>query len=237
MMPTKTKASKNMKTKRKTKKAPAKKKPVRVSGSTVKRLSKYYRTLNELIKEDVEHVSSEELAKLEGVTSAQIRKDFSFFGNFGRRGLGYNTQDLKNHIAVILGLTRQWNVAIIGAGNIGSALIDYAEFKAHGFHIKTIFDNDPSKIGKPLKSLVVKDIEAIESECQKDNIEIAILAIPASAAQTVAERLNKAGVKGILNFAPKRLHVPHHVVVRQENTAMELETLSYFIMNQKDHIK
>lgn len=231
------KVSKIMKTKKKAKKAPAKKKEVRVSGSTVKRLSKYYRTLNELIKEDVEHVSSEELAKLEGVTSAQIRKDFSFFGNFGRRGLGYNTQDLKNHIAVILGLTRHWNVAIIGAGNIGSALIDYAEFKAHGFHIKQVYDSDQAKIGKTLKSLVVKDIESIESEIQRENIEIAIMAIPAQFAQSVSERISKAGVKGILNFAPKRLHLPNHVVVRQENTAMELETLSYFIMNQKDHLK
>lgn len=231
------KASKIMKTKKKTKKAPAKKKEVRVSGSTVKRLSKYYRTLNELIKEDVEHVSSEELAKLEGVTSAQIRKDFSFFGNFGRRGLGYNTHDLKNHIAIILGLNRHWNVAIIGAGNIGSALIDYAEFKAHGFHIKQVYDSDPAKIGKTLKSLVVKDINVIESEIQRENIEIAIMAIPAQVAQAVSERISKAGVKGILNFAPKRLHVPNHVVVRQENTAMELETLSYFIMNQKDHLK
>lgn len=226
-----------MKTKKKTKKAPAKKKPLRVSGSTVKRLSKYYRTLNELIKEDIDTISSEALAKLEGVTSAQIRKDFSFFGNFGRRGLGYNTQELKTHIAGILGLNRHWNVAIIGAGNIGSALIDYAEFKAHGFHIKLVFDNDPSKIGKTLKSLIVKDIETIESECRRENIEIAIMAIPAPAAQAVAERINKAGVKGILNFAPKRLQLPEHVVIRQENTAMELETLSYFIMNQKDHLK
>lgn len=226
-----------MKTRKKTKKAAPKKRQFRVSGSTVKRLSKYYRTLNELLKEDVDTISSEELAKLEGVTSAQIRKDFSFFGNFGRRGLGYNTQDLKTHIAGILGLNRHWNVAIIGAGNIGSALIDYAEFKAHGFHIKLVFDNDPSKIGKTLKSLVVKDIETLESECMNENIEIAIMAIPAPYAQSVAERVHKAGVKGILNFAPKRLHLPEHVVVRQENTAMELETLSYFIMNQKDYLK
>ncbi|MBL7996745.1 redox-sensing transcriptional repressor Rex [bacterium] len=226
-----------MKTKKKVKKSPPKKKQMRVSGSTVKRLSKYYRTLNELIKEDTDTISSEELAKLEGVTSAQIRKDFSFFGNFGRRGLGYNTQELKTHIAGILGLNRHWNVAIVGAGNIGSALIDYAEFKAHGFHIKLVFDNDPAKIGKMLKSLIVKNIDTIESECQRENIEIAIMAIPAQAAQAVAERINKAGVKGILNFAPKRLQLPNHVVIRQENTAMELETLSYFIMNQKDYLK
>jgi redox-sensing transcriptional repressor len=206
---------------------------VKVSASTVKRLSKYYRTLNDLIKDGIDKVSSDELAKLEGFTSAQVRKDFSFFGSFGKRGSGYDTNQLKSHIAGILGLNRQWNVAVIGAGNIGSALIDYREFAAHGFHIKLLFDNDTKKIGKSIKSLIVKDMGSLESECRKENIDIAILAVPAQTAQMVAEHIVHAGVKAILNFAPKRLHVPHDVVVRQENTAMELEALSYFIVNKE----
>lgn len=203
----------------------------RVSASTVKRLSKYYRTLNDLIKDGVGRVSSDELARLEGFTSAQVRKDFSYFGSFGKRGSGYDTQQLQTHIAGILGLNRRWNVALVGAGNIGSALIDYQEFAAHGFFIKLVFDNDPEKIGRPIKSLVVKDMALAESECLREDIDIAILAVPAHAAQAVAEHIVRAGVKAILNFAPKRLDVPRDVVVRQENTAMELEALSFFIIN------
>ncbi len=205
----------------------------RVSAPTIKRLSKYYRTLNDLIKDGAARVSSGELAKLEGFTSAQVRKDFSYFGSFGKRGSGYDTQQLQSHIAGILGLNRRWNVALVGAGNIGSALIDYQEFAAHGFFIKLVFDNDPEKIGRPIKSLVVKDISLVESECRKERIDIAILAVPAHAAQAVAEHMVKAGVKAILNFAPKRLELPREVVVRQENTAMELEALSFFIMNNE----
>ncbi|NUM81639.1 redox-sensing transcriptional repressor Rex [bacterium] len=207
--------------------------PGKVSLSTVRRLSKYYRTLADLIKDGVEYVSSDELARIEGLTSAQVRKDFSFFGNFGKRGLGYTTLDLKQNIAEILGLDRQWNVAIIGAGNIGTALIDYKEFAAHGFHLKMIFDNDPSKIGKKIKSLYVKDIETMSEEFEKEKIDIAILAVPAEAAQQAADRIVKTGVKAILNFAPRSLNVPEGTAVRQENTAMELEALSYFITSKQ----
>ena len=205
----------------------------KVSSSTVTRLSKYYRTLNDLMQQGIEHISSEELAKIEGFTSAQVRKDLSFFGSFGRRGLGYNTSELRNRIATIMGLNRSWNVAIVGAGNIGSALVDYAEFRAHGFNIRALFDNDNTKVGTTVKSLIVQPVDALEEGLKRDRIDIVILAIPASAAQAMADRLALTSVRGILNFAPKRLHVPSAMVVRQENTAMELEALSYFILNQK----
>lgn len=209
------------------------KKTQKVSASTVRRLSKYYRTLNDLLRDGIEHVSSEELARIDGFTSAQVRKDFAYFGNFGKRGLGYNVIDLRNQIANILGLNRQWNVAIVGAGNIGSALIDYGEFAAHGFNVRLILDNDPRKVGASLKSLIVRDAEALREEFRRENIEIAILAVPADAAQAVAEKVVAAGVRAILNFAPRSLNVPRQVAVRQENTAMELEALTFSIMNRE----
>jgi len=205
----------------------------KVSSSTVRRLSKYYRTLSHLLEEGRESVASEELARLEGFTSAQVRKDLSCFGTFGKRGLGYSTSDLKKKIAAILGLDRSWNVAIIGAGNIGTALVDYAEFRVHGFHLKLLFDIDSGKIGKKVKSLIVRNMADLESEFEKEKIEIVILAVPADAAQSAADRVVKAGVKAILNFAPRNLNVPPDVTVRQENTAMELETLSYAINQQR----
>lgn len=220
---------------RTSKRIPAKRRQQKVSSSTVRRLSKYYRTLNDLLQDGIEHVSSEELARIDGLTSAQVRKDFATFGNFGKRGLGYHVVDLKQQIGNILGLNRQWNVAIIGAGNIGSALIDYGEFRAHRFFIRLIMDADPRKIGSAVKSLVVKNVEQMKSEFEKESIDIAILAVPADAAQSVAEQVVAAGVKAILNFAPRSLSLPEQVAVRQENTAMELEALSYFIMN-KEHL-
>lgn len=217
------------------KKTPPKRRTQRVSSSTIRRLSKYYRTLNDLLRDGVAHVSSEELARIDGFTSAQVRKDFATFGNFGKRGLGYHVIDLKSQIANILGLNRQWNVAIVGAGNIGSALIDYGEFRAHSFLVRLILDNDPRKIDTIVKSLVVKDVRSMAEEFRKENIEIVILAVPAEQAQAVAEQVVEAGAKAILNFAPRSLTVPGDVAVRQENTAMELEALSYFIMN-KEHL-
>lgn len=201
----------------------------RVSESTVRRLSKYYRTLGELISRGVEHVSSDELARIEGFTSAQVRKDFSFFGNFGKRGLGYTTHDLKQKIAGILGLDRQWNVAIIGAGNIGTALVGYREFSDHGFLVKAIFDTHPDKIGKPIGHLIVQSADQMSETLAALRIDIAILAIPADAAQAMADRVGKAGVKAILNFAPRSLSAQHGVTVRQENTTMELEALAYYL--------
>lgn len=201
----------------------------RVSESTVRRLSKYYRTLDDLISKGIDHVSSDELARMEGFTSAQVRKDFSFFGNFGKRGLGYSTHDLKQKIAAILGLDRQWNVAIIGAGNIGTALIGYHEFSEHGFQVKAIFDSDPDKIGKSIGPLTVQTADNMVGALMEMKIDIAILAIPADVAQNVADRVVKGGVKAILNFAPRSLSVSPGVTVRQENTTMELEALAYHV--------
>ena len=128
----------------------------KISDSTISRLSKYYRTLGRLIEKKVKTVSSDEIAEIDGVTSAQVRKDLSFFGTFGKRGLGYNTVDLQNNIGTILGLYKKWNVALVGIGNIGHALVDYQEFKKQGFIIKLIMDNDEDKIGTLVGDLEIK---------------------------------------------------------------------------------
>lgn len=204
----------------------------KISDSTIRRLSKYYRSLEHLIEQGVETVSSEKLAEMDGITSAQVRKDLSFFGTFGKRGLGYNTHLLKNQIGEILGLTKKWNVALVGAGNIGRALADYGEFRKRGFMIKVIFDNDPQKVGTKLHGIRVEDIKRLPEVVQKEKIDIAILAVPARVAQQVTDLLVKAGITAILNFAPRSLKVPEHVQVKYENMAVELESLSYFLTNR-----
>lgn len=203
----------------------------KISESTIHRLSMYYRTLSLLEKEKYETVSSKELAKREKLTPAQVRKDLSFFGSFGTRGLGYNVIDLKGKIAEILGINRNWKVALIGLGNIGSALVSYKEFVRQGFSIVKLFDNDQRKIGSNHKGIVVSDIKDLEKEINESNIEIVIIAVPATVAQYMVDDVVKAGVKAILNFAPINLRVPPDVYLRNENMSMELEYLSFAMVN------
>ncbi|MEP0829473.1 MAG: redox-sensing transcriptional repressor Rex [bacterium] len=203
----------------------------RISESTIHRLSLYYRLLSVLEKENKETVSSKELAKREKLTPAQVRKDLSFFGSFGTRGLGYPVSELKRRIGEILGLDRQWNVALIGVGNIGSALVGYKEFQRQGFNIRLIFDNDQRKIGSNHKGIVVADIKNLEKELRENKIEIVVIAVPATVAQYIVDDVVKAGIKAILNFAPVNLKVPEDVFLRNENMSMELEYLSFALVN------
>ncbi|RMI01707.1 MAG: redox-sensing transcriptional repressor Rex [Calditrichaeota bacterium] len=203
----------------------------KISESTIRRLSKYYRSLEQLEEQGVDTVSSEQLAEMDGITSAQVRKDLSFFGTFGKRGLGYDTKALKERIGEILGLNRTWRVAIVGAGNIGRALVKYQEFRKQGFLVTLILDSDPEKIGTSVGDLTVQDTREMETLVREHNIDIAILAVPAFAAQSVADRLIKAGIRAILNFAPVSIKAPAHVQVKNENTAIEIEALSYFLTN------
>jgi redox-sensing transcriptional repressor len=199
----------------------------RISESTIHRLSLYYRALSLLEKESCETVSSRELAKREKLTPAQVRKDLSFFGSFGTRGLGYPVADLKNRIAKILGINRTWNVAMIGVGNIGSALVSYKEFQRQGFVIKLIFDNDQRKIGSNHKGLTVSDIREMPRLLREHSIELVVIAVPAIVAQYIVDEVVASGIKAILNFAPINLKVPDDVFLRTENMAMELEYLSF----------
>ena len=205
----------------------------RISESTIHRLSLYYRALSLLEKENYETVSSKELAKREKLTPAQVRKDLSFFGSFGTRGLGYPVQELKSKIASILGIDRSWRVALIGIGNIGSALVSYKEFQKQGFQIVKLFDNDQRKIGSNHKGIVVSDVENLQSELKEARIEIVVLAVPATVAQYIVDDVVRAGVKSILNFAPVNLKVPEDVHLRNENMAMELEYLSFAMVNNR----
>ncbi len=203
----------------------------RISESTIHRLSLYYRTLSLLEKENYETVSSKELARREKLTPAQVRKDLSFFGSFGTRGLGYNVRELKQKIEDILGINRDWKVALIGIGNIGSALVSYKEFSRQGFNIVKLFDNDQRKIGSNHKGIIVSDIANLEKEIKESEISMVILAVPATVAQYIVDDVVKAGVTAILNFAPINLRVPPDVHLRNENMSMELEYLSFAMVN------
>ena len=204
----------------------------RISDSTIRRLSLYYRSLSEFENKGYKTISSEHLAKTEKLTPAQVRKDLSFFGSFGTRGLGYKTGELKERIGKILGLNRTWNVALIGVGNVGSALVSYKEFQKQGFFIKLLFDNDQRKINKNHKGILVSDIKDLAKKLKESQIEIVIIAVPTQAAQEVADLVVSTGVKTILNFAPTRIKVPADVAVRFVNMAMELEHLSFCLANK-----
>lgn len=192
----------------------------------------YYRSLAEFESKGCKTISSKDLAKTEKLTPAQVRKDLSVFGNFGTRGLGYPTIDLKEKIGGILGLGRSWNVALVGVGNVGSALVSYKEFQKQGFNIKLLFDNDQRKINKNHKGILVSDVNDLVQKLKTNKIDIVIIAVPAQAAQEVADLVVSAGVKTLLNFAPTQIKVPKDVVVRFVNMAMELEHLSFYLANK-----
>jgi redox-sensing transcriptional repressor len=204
----------------------------KIAESTVRRLSLYLRFLEEFEEQGMETVSSEALASRGGTTSAQVRKDLSFFGSFGKRGLGYSVGELVRRLREILGLGRNYRVAMIGAGKIGSALVHYRGFKQRGFEIVAIFDADAGKVGRNWSGLTVRDARELEADLRRQPVDIAVIVTPADAAQAVADRVVALGVKAILNFAPIQLVVPDDVVVKTVNLALELETLSYALTNR-----
>ncbi len=200
---------------------------IRISDSTVRRLSGYYRILIELRAAGETTVSSFGLAKRAGVTPAQVRKDLSVFGHFGKRGTGYPVQPLESELRGILGLDRKWRVCLVGAGNLAHALFAYKEFAREGFEILAVYDNDPAKIGQIWNGLSVESVEDLVPSVKRKKLRIGIITTPAAAAQEVADRLAAAGIGGILNFAPRKLFVPERVNLRNVNLAIELESLSF----------
>ena len=203
----------------------------KVSESTVGRLSVYLRLLEELHLEGVSTLSSEEFAVHCGTSAAQVRKDLSFFGTFGKRGMGYGVPELIAALKSILGLERRWRVALVGAGKIGSALFAYQDFRRQGFFIESVFDSDISKVGQRWNGLVVRHDVELDEALRSDAVDIAIIAVPADVAQGVVDRVISAGVKAILNFAPVKLRVPDHVALKNVNMAVELEGLSFALAN------
>jgi redox-sensing transcriptional repressor len=177
-------------------------------------------------------ISSDELARRGGTTSAQVRKDLSFFGSFGKRGLGYSVPELTDSLREILGLRRDWQVIIVGAGKIGTALAQYRGFRQRGFRVTAVYDRDPKKIGTRWDSLTVRDMAQVERDIAEERPDIAVLTTPADEAQQVVDQLVGAGIRALLNFAPIQLHVPPEVTLRNVNMAMELEGLSFALTNR-----
>ncbi len=202
-------------------------KPVKIPEKTVTRLSIYLRCLEELEADGMDSVSSKQLAQRFGLNSAQVRKDLAYFGQFGVRGLGYYIAELKHNLERILGLKQDWEVALVGAGNLGSALIAYTGFQARGFQISLAFDTDPAKVGQHIDGVVVMDVGKMASTLRKRKVKIAVIAVPAGVAQPVADLLVDAGVTAILNFAPAQLVVPEGVKVQNVDLSVLLKTLSY----------
>jgi redox-sensing transcriptional repressor len=204
----------------------------RISESTVRRLSHYYRVLQEVESEGKRLISSHRLAEREGITPAQVRKDLSMFGSFGRRGLGYNVAHLREEICAILGLDRRWKVAVVGAGNIGAALLAYRGFAELGFDVVAVYDRDPARIGQRLGDHTVKDVAELP-RVAAGSYDIGVIATPVRAAQEVVELLTAAGVRGILNFAPRKLRVPAATALRTVDMAVEFESLSFELSRER----
>ena len=204
----------------------------RIADSTVRRLSLYLRFLEESGQRGLVTISSDELARRGGTTSAQVRKDLSFFGSFGKRGLGYSVPELTDSLREILGLRRDWQVIIVGAGKIGTALAQYRGFRQRGFRVTAVYDRDPKKIGTQWDALTVRDMAQIERDIAKEHPDIAVLTTPAEEAQSVVDRLVGAGMRALLNFAPIQLQVPPDVTLKNVNMAMELEGLSFALTNR-----
>lgn len=203
-----------------------------VSKATIDRLPLYFRTLGQIHKENVIIISSEELGRRIGVTPEQIRKDLASFGEFGKKGVGYYVADLARHIGDILGLNRSWNIALVGLGHLGWALFNYKNFADLGFNIKAIFETDPAKIGMVVEDLQVQPLQELEKAVADENIQIAIIAVPAAGAQGIANRLVAAGIKGIWNFAPVILNVPEGVRLYNEDLSVGLTSLSYYLSRE-----
>jgi redox-sensing transcriptional repressor len=200
---------------------------------TINRLSIYHRCLEKILETQNEEylkiVSSFKIEKMTGINSAQIRKDLAYFGEFGKRGLGYPVIDLSRELKKILGLDKEWSVIIAGAGNLGKALVRYKGFQKRGFIIKGIFDNSPLKIGKRLGHIFIYDIKEIEKFIQTEKISIGIIVVPADSAQEVTDKMVTGGIKAILNFAPVHIVLPPEIKIHNVDLSIEFEGLTYYL--------
>lgn len=204
----------------------------RASVATVTRLSSFYRVLQEFERDRIETISSKVLAERCAVNPAQVRKDLSMFGNFGRRGLGYNVRQLRGEIGAILGLGRVWRVALIGAGNLGQALFAYKGFQQQGFAIVHVFDADAEKVGQRWGDIEIQHVSELKATAARNSIDIAIVAVPAQAAREVTNLVVGAGIRGILNFTPGQIATPDTVAVRNVDLSIAMESLSYALVKK-----
>ncbi len=204
--------------------------PSPIPDIVISRLPVYLRALERLSQEGEEVTSSHELGKRLGISSAQIRKDLSHFGGFGKQGTGYKIAFLKDQLRQVLKVEREWQVALVGAGDLGSAVARYKGFAERGFHIGYVFDNSPEKIGKRVGSFTIRPIEAIGETISENNIKIAMIAVPAENAQAVADQLIEAGVRAILNYAPINLNVPENVRVQYIDPVIHLQRMTFYLV-------
>jgi len=200
----------------------------------IRRLPLYARSLRYLLQEGITSVSSQELGDRINVTAAQIRKDLSYFGEFGKQGIGYDVEKLLDQIERILGLNQEWPVALIGIGHLGEAIARYEGFRRQGIRIVALFDSDPAKIGVEVNGLPIMDDAQIPTTMRDQGIRLAILAVPASRAQEVADMLVAAGVRAILNYAPVIIQVPENVWVRHIDPVATLHSMTYYLAREED---
>lgn len=209
-------------------------KTLKIPEATIIRLSVYSRYLTQLDKKGITNISSGEIAEGVGGSPAQVRKDLAYFGEFGTRGVGYNVRDLIQHIIRILGLNKNWQVIIVGAGNLGSALTQYKGFRERGFDVIAVFDNDINKVGLTLNGIPIYPVSKLNEIVKKKQVDIGIIAVPAPYAQDVADAMVESGINAILNFAPVVISVPEEVELRNVDLAVNLEILTFNLELQKD---
>jgi len=184
--------------------------------------------------EDVDVVSSKDLGGKLDIPSTQVRKDLSYYGEFGRRGVGYNVNELKKSVGKILGVDKMWPAVLVGAGNLGHALVNYRSFSMMGFEITHVLDNDPAKIGNVINERKIEDFNKITKITAENDIKLGVIAVPAEAAQAVADKMIESGIKAIWNFAPTRLRVPDEIEVKNEDLAVGIVSLIYHLSWQEE---
>ena len=204
-------------------------KPEKISDVTTNRLSVYLRCLNEISAAGAKTISSKALAEMFHLNSAQIRKDLGYFGEFGVRGLGYSVDTLCDHLTKILGLDKEHRVCIVGAGRLGTALAAYYGFRKANFTVAALFDSDNRKIGKKIGNVDVVDMKNFAATVKRDNIELAVIAVPASSAQAALDEVVNAGIRAVMNFAPVALKAAKDIKLKTVDLTTSLESLSYFL--------
>lgn len=206
----------------------------KISKAVINRLPRYYRYLGDLLEKDVVRISSKELSEMMNVTASQIRQDLNNFGGFGQQGYGYNVDYLYSEISKILGLDRKHNLIILGAGNLGQALANYADFERRGFDLIGLFDVNPKLIGLTIRGIEIKSIEDLEGFMKEHNVDIAAITVPKQRAVGIANNLVKWGIKSIWNFAPTDLSLPKDIIVENVHLAESLMKLSFRLSSKED---
>jgi redox-sensing transcriptional repressor len=209
----------------------------KVSITVIRRLPKYYRYLEDLLRKGINRISSQELSRMTGFTASQIRQDLNNFGGFGQQGYGYNVEELHSQLGKILGLNQIYNTVIAGAGNLGQAVANYKGFEDAGFKIISLFDKNPKLIGLKIRDIEIRDVDEMKDYIKENDVKIGIITTPKENAQDIAEIYMKSGIKGIWNFAPADLKINNEIVIENVHLNESLFTLAYFLNNSSDYIR